>query len=123
MKSSISTIIIMLISCGVAEGLKITEVQVANVVSLNYDSVCGVLGYDVNDGAQAYVLFDDITDEIFTSVDITSSHQLTFDTSSGGEASGSFDAGSISIQISGPMGDQSQLRCVQHYAGRDRGQV
>ncbi len=96
----------MVMSVGIAEGMTITEVKIAQAipVTLSYASGSGVLTYDENEGAEAQVTFDDDSIEIFTSVDISSSHTLTADTSSGGLASGEFDTGSISVQISGPLG-------------------
>ena len=99
-------LVAMLMGSGVAKGLVITEVHIAQAipVTLSYASGSGVLSYDENTGAQAQVTFDDTTIEVFTSVDIMSTHNLTADTSGGGEASGSFLTGSISVQLSGPLG-------------------
>ena len=99
-------LVAMLMGTGVAKGMIITEVQIAQAipVSLSYESGGGVLTFVVNPGAQAQVTFDDLSIEIFTSVDILSTHNLTADTSSGGEASGSFLTGAISVILSGPLG-------------------
>ena len=96
----------MLMGSGVANGMAITKVEIAQAipVTLSYASGSGVLSYDENSGAQAQVTFDDSSIEIFTSVDIMSVHNLSADTSSGGEASGSFLTGSISVQLSTPLG-------------------
>ena len=100
----------MVMSVGIAEGMTITEVKIAQAipVTLSYASGSGELTYDENVGAQAQVTFKDTDDntsiEIFTSVNISSAHTLTADNSNGGQASGEFDTGSISVQISGPLG-------------------
>jgi len=99
-------LVAMLTVSGVAKGMVITKVEIAQAipVTLSYATGTGVLTYDESTGAQAQVTFDDLSTEIFTSVDIMSLHNLTLDTSDGGEASGSFLTGAISVNLSAPLG-------------------
>jgi len=104
-------LVAMLMGTGTAKGLFITEIKIAQAipVTLSYASGSGVLTYDEKPGAQALVTFDDSSIEIFTTVNVSSVHNLTTDTSSGGEASGVFDTGinaglgTISVLISNPL--------------------